>query len=215
MKIDRPVQSHHADFQRGGETLWTKVLSMWYTVTHKYCLCQVDILTLYTTQNKGTDQMIDPASVAQGVMTSVAAQHATGAIHDMTTTDDDKRATRRSEFWDFLQRLDEISEHLQSFINHQTRELDPDEWYYISLNVGAGGEFIVPHYTKQHFSLFIPGTVAVSINFRIPGLGLYTKSVGPGWVQVDLPERTELTSGDVAAHPVAVVFSDYARGMII
>lgn len=158
--------------------------------------------------------MIDPVSVASGMIAGIASTETSHAVHGAFDSDEQKRLARRLEFHDFLQRLDEMTEHLENILNSLSRQYSPDEWYAFQTQPDPNA-FIVPAYTRNHFNMFIAGSTAIMLNFRIPNLGLYSKTVGPGWIQVDLPEHTEITSGDAVNHYVAVVFSDEERGPAI
>lgn len=151
--------------------------------------------------------MIDPVNVGS----SVVANHLTQAMDDMHS-EECKRAGRRSEFWDFLEKLDEIAAHTKAYIDLHTRAITPDEWYSTTLYPDPLS-YIVPHYERSHFCMFLPSST--SITFKIPQMGSYTKTLNAGWNQIDLPEGTEIVSGDTNQHKVAIVFCDDVRGTAI
>lgn len=151
--------------------------------------------------------MIDPVQIGSAVVT----HHVTQSMDNMSG-EECKRAGRRSEFWDFLEKLDEIAAHTKAYLDLHTRAITPDEWYSITIYPDPLG-YIVPHYERAHFCMFLPAST--SVIFKIPQMGTYTKSIGPGWVQVDLPENTEIVSGDTNQYKVAIVFCDDVRGTAI
>lgn len=60
------------------------------------------------------------------------------------------------------------------------------------------------NHQRAHLSIFF--VAATPARFDIPGVGTYLKSVGPGWIQCDLPGHTRISTTDSLAHPVIVSY---------
>lgn len=64
---------------------------------------------------------------------------------------------------------------------------------------------------RSHVSIFFRDSTPA--RFDIPGVGTYTKTVGPGWVQCDFRGDTRISTTDSLTHPVTISYRVDAIGV--
>ena len=140
--------------------------------------------------------MIDIASIAQGVVSGMATQKSLELINNITAGG---QPSKDDIIIMLLARLVTIQEPEEVWNHNFSMALQPYPMYYQIADDWQG---------KSHICLFTPA--AFSLRIDAYGLGVYSRVIGPGWVQIDL--RGTLSSGDAANHNVLISYRDDALG---
>ena len=143
---------------------------------------------------------IDPASIAQSVVTGIVtdkAKSAATAVIDRTTGREqiDPNADIQQQMLQALQGI------LQALSPEDNPNIDlpmafqPYPYEYVS---------DMATYGKGHLSIFFHD--ATPIRADIAGVGTYQRTVGPGWVACDLWASTRFSTTDGLNHNVIVSY---------
>ena len=141
--------------------------------------------------------MIDISAIAAGVVSGMATQKSIEIIDRLSG-----KASKEDIIIMLLARLIQIQEPQESWNFNPSMALQPYPWYYQIDEKWMG---------KSHFCLFTATQFSLQINTE--NAGVYTKNVGPGWVQIDL--RGTLSSGDANPHNVQLSYRDDPVGVFI
>lgn len=140
--------------------------------------------------------MID---IATGAAAGVAAHHASQASDGLFS------GGRPSER-DFLQL---IAQDIHDLLRTLDPQADRDQNEAVPL-FPYPSEYVVDDHKKPHLSIFFGASTP--LNAYVPGIGQYQKTVGPGWVQCDLPAGTRLSTSDAQTHNIIVSYRDNPIG---
>lgn len=142
--------------------------------------------------------MIEPTAIAQGVVQGYATSKAIEAI-DNTLVPDKPNQQEDVLYW--LQKI------------HEALAPEPKENFQETFQLMPyPSEYIIPDdfHGHSHVCVFFFGT---NVPVRFDGVygGTYTKTIGPGWFQLDVPGRLSVNGGSTN-FPVIVSYRDDVLG---
>lgn len=145
--------------------------------------------------------MIDPAAIAQGVLSGLATQKSIEQVNKVVNhiTGKADELSKEDIIIALLAKLVSIQEPQEAWNIDIPLQLQPSPYIY-KINENWMG--------KSHFCILVQAVSSISIFTE--GAGVITKNEGPGWVQVDL--RGEMYSGDAFTHNIIVSYRDDAIG---
>lgn len=73
--------------------------------------------------------------------------------------------------------------------------------------------YLIPEHEHNHVSLFLNNTTPLQLD--IPERGIYQVTAGPGWVQVDQPPGTRISTTDGNSYTATVSYRDDAIGSLL
>jgi len=143
--------------------------------------------------------MIDPATLTQGMVIGVAATQAGKQVDKLL--DDGSPSNEQT----MIALLTEIRDALapQEKDNYDDIVVLQPYPYEYTLDENW--------HKKPHVCIFF--AVATPLRFAIEGVGTFTGSVGPGWVQIDL--RGQLSTTDTNVYNVIVSYRQDALGLAL
>lgn len=150
---------------------------------------------------------LDPVSLVSGIASGIATEQGTKAVKGAWNSVTGQYDQPPGE--DFQAG---VLRHLASI----DRALNPEQQEKnIDLPMALQAypsEYIttVPLFARQHLSIFFHESTPT--RFDIMGIGTYLKTVGPGWVQIDVSEETRISTTDGANHNVIVSYRDTPLG---
>ena len=147
---------------------------------------------------------LDPASIAQGVVTGIATQKAMQAANAVLDTQIN-RITGQAE----APQGEDPQAAMVRYLKIIAEALSPSDNPNIDLPMALQPypyEYVTDPatYGKGHLSIFFHE--ATPLRADIAGVGTYLKTVGPGWVQCDIWANMRLSTTDSQTHTVIVSY---------
>lgn len=150
---------------------------------------------------------LDPFTLASNAITGIGTEQATRAVKGAWNTITGQYEDPPEE--DVQQAQLRHLENIDKALNPVTQEKNVD---FPMAFQPYPTEYIttVPLFARQHLSIFFHESTPV--RFDIMGVGTYLKTVGPGWIQVDVSEETRISTTDNTNHNVIVSYRDTPLG---
>ena len=142
--------------------------------------------------------MIDGGQLASQVVTGVAASKASQALDKAMKSGpshEENIISLLTEIRDNLAPKEKQNIELAMALQPYPQEYNIDEDWY----------------GKSHLCIFFTTSTPMRLDTEVAGI--YQKTVGPGWVQVDM--RGRLSTTDASAHNVKISYRDDALGVAI
>lgn len=162
--------------------------------------------------------MINPEAVAAGVAVGIAAEQANKFIEHVRGEE--------SQDASIVGLLHQQRDFLRIIAERLSPQLTPALNRSVQL-FAYPNEFKVPVYDRAHMSIFFPSGISgtpgaytptltsIKIYIEIPGIGSHTKTLTPGWTQLDLPPDTLLSTADGNSYNAIISFRDDPIGTAI
>lgn len=137
---------------------------------------------------------VDGVAIASGAIAGMLADQGTHHLNRITGTEIEPGETMAKILW-HLKNIDDA--------------LNPNEAPNIDEPFNLQGypyEYTTDAYNHRRAHLSIFFAVSTMARFDIPGVGTYLKTVGPGWIQCDLPGNTRISTSDASQKSVIVSY---------
>lgn len=145
--------------------------------------------------------MIDPSTIAHGVASQILGDKASKQLDHWS------RGNQPTEY----DLLCKIATHLESIDKATSLQETPNVDEPLPL-LPYPQEYVTDEYNHQRPHVCILFATSTPARFDIPGIGTIQKAVGPGWVQIDTPGNTRISTTDSQTHYVIVSYRDNPIG---
>lgn len=143
---------------------------------------------------------VDGVAIASGAIAGIIADQGTHHLNRLNGTEIEPADA-----------LESILFHLKNIDEALNPNEAPNHDDILSIQ-GYPYEYVTDaeNHHRPHLSIFF--AVSTAARFDIPGVGTYLKTVGPGWIQCDLPGNTRISTSDASTKGVIISYRDNALG---
>ena len=141
--------------------------------------------------------MLDPALIAHGALSNVAGESLLDMLEGEKPSTEDLLCLAVK----YLRDIADATSLKDSPNIDEPCALQPYPYEYVTDD---------HNHNRPHVSIFF--ATSTPSRFDVPGAGTYLKTVGPGWVQCDLPGNTRISTTDSLTHNVIVSYRDNPIG---